>query len=196
MIIFIKSKRFQINIQTCNARDLADKIWDNFKDDVCIAYKSLQELDALTLDQSPVLDQAQLMESSIHAMQLSAGNVDGQSLGLTPSSEHIQQEQPQEQLNNVVESTLLGKFEELTSKPASLKQDIKNVTLHVALMDVHPIDIIGRVDAVLTRVKTVSPKRKGIRKILTSKPEREGVTNTIFLMNENRYHHMETQQVQ
>ena len=94
--MLIKSKRFQVDIQTWNARDLADKTWDNFKDNFCSQYDSLRALGDLTLDQSPVLNQAQLMESIMHTMQLAAKNVEGQSAGVPLLSEHIQQEQPQE----------------------------------------------------------------------------------------------------
>ena len=66
------------------------------------------------------------MEFIIHAMQLATENVEVQSAGVTPSSEHIQQEHVQEQVNNTFESTLLRSFEELTAKLASLKQDVKN----------------------------------------------------------------------
>ena len=49
MLIIVKLKRFQINIQTWTARDLAEKIWDNFKDSFRSMYNSLRDLVGLTL---------------------------------------------------------------------------------------------------------------------------------------------------
>ena len=91
MLILIKSKIFQLNIRTWNAKDPADKTWDNFKDDFRFAYDSLRELGDLTLDQSPVINQAQLMDSIMHAMQLDADDTDNQQAWAAQPSEHQQE---------------------------------------------------------------------------------------------------------
>ena len=72
MLILIKSKRFQLDIRTWNTTDSAHKTWDNFKDDFRAASNSLRKFGDLTVDQSPVLNQAQLMESIMNKMQLAA----------------------------------------------------------------------------------------------------------------------------
>ena len=41
IIMIIKSNRFQIDIQTWNSKDLADKAWENFRDNFCSAHNSL-----------------------------------------------------------------------------------------------------------------------------------------------------------
>ena len=69
MLMLIKSKRFQVDIRTWNATDPAHKTWDNFQDDFRSAYDSLRDMGDLTVDQSPVLNQAQLMQSILLAMQ-------------------------------------------------------------------------------------------------------------------------------
>ena len=68
MLMLIKSKRFQVDIRAWNATDPARRTWENFQDDFRSAYDSIRDLGGLTVDQSPVLNQAQLMESILHAM--------------------------------------------------------------------------------------------------------------------------------
>lgn len=120
MLILIKSKRFQLDICTLNSIDPAHKTWDNFKDDFRTAYNSLRELDDLTIDQSPVLNYAQLME-------LTAAQTDNE-----PSADSLLPQvcQPtcEEQTNNTFEITLLRRFEELATELAVLKHDTGRCT--------------------------------------------------------------------
>ena len=76
MLIIIKPKIFQLCIRIWNTRPLADKTWDNFKDSFRSAYDALHDLGDLTLDQPPILNQAQLMESIMYAMKLSSQQVE------------------------------------------------------------------------------------------------------------------------
>ena len=126
MLILIKSRRFQLDIRIWNATDPVHKTWDNFKDDFRAAYDTLRELGDFTVDQSPVLNQAQLMESIMNAMQIAATGVYNSEYG-DPSPPPEQQARD-EHANNTFENTLLRKFEELTSKLAALKQDVSNRT--------------------------------------------------------------------
>ena len=127
MLILVKSKRFQVDIRTWNTRPPAEHTWDNFKEDTFrIAYNSLRALGDLTLDQSPVLNQAQLMESIMHAMQLAAAQSDNSAFDAadTPPYPPVQQQQQQQHAGNSFESTLLKKFEELTAEFLALKKDV------------------------------------------------------------------------
>ena len=68
MLIIIKSKRFTHDIRAWNARPTPDKTWDHFKDFFRTAYDAMRNLGDLTMDQSPVLNQAQLCESIMLAL--------------------------------------------------------------------------------------------------------------------------------
>ena len=122
MLVIIKLKRFQLDIRTWNATPLADNTWDNFKDTFRSAYGSLRDLGDLTLDQSPVLNQSQLMEFIMHAMQLASHQAD------EPPSDAVETPAflppPNHQAKNAFESTLLKKIEEITSELAAIKQDM------------------------------------------------------------------------
>ena len=76
MLIIIKSKKFTQDIRTWNARPAIDKTWELFKDYFRNAYDAMRDLGDLTMDQSPVLNQAQLMESIMLAMHRSAAAED------------------------------------------------------------------------------------------------------------------------
>ena len=96
-----------------------------------MAYDSLRDLGDLTIAQSPVLNQAQLMESIMHAMQL-AGNQYGQESEQLPQDvagppRHIPPP-PQQHANNAFESNLLKIFAELTAELSELKQGMHQRT--------------------------------------------------------------------
>ena len=120
MLMLIKSKRIQVDIRTWNAIDPAYKTWDHFQDDFRSAYDSIRDLGDLTVDESPVLNQAQLMESILHAMQEANRGV--------PIEEeedpilHLHDPPPRDRANNAFENTLMRKFEELSAELATLKQ--------------------------------------------------------------------------
>ena len=116
MLILIKSRRCQLDIRTWNATDPAHKTWDSFTDDFRSAYEFLHELGDLTLKNSPVLNQAQLMKSIMNAIQLDADQTEHLLDDTAPSPD----QDPQEQANNTFEITLLRKFEELTAELANL----------------------------------------------------------------------------
>ena len=120
MLMLIKSKRFKVDIRTWNATDPAYKTWDNFQDDFRAAYDSIRDLGDLTVDESPVLNQAQLMESIMHAMQEA-------NRGIPVEEEEdpilrLHDPPPQERANNAFENTLMRKFEELSAELAALRQ--------------------------------------------------------------------------
>ena len=129
MLMLIKSKRFQVDICAWNATNPAHKTWDNFQDDFRSAYDSIRDLGDLAIDQSPVLNQAQLMESIMHAMQ-EAGRISPlpEQNGTGPPRYCLPiAEEPApvhtEQANSAFETRLLAKFEALNAEIATLHRD-------------------------------------------------------------------------
>lgn len=70
MFIVIKLRRFQVKIRVWYLKPVANKTWDNFKDAFRESYNSLRDLGDLTIEQSPVLNQAQLLEQIMQAIMM------------------------------------------------------------------------------------------------------------------------------
>ena len=124
MLILIKSKIFQHDIRTWNARPTLEHTWDNFQDAFRLAYDSLRDLGDLTMSQSPVLNQSQLIESTMSAMQSAGGQFTEDQEPLQDSTGPLRHTLPpsesppsldEQHASNAFESTLLRKFAELTT---------------------------------------------------------------------------------
>ena len=128
MLIIIKSKRFNMDIRAWNTRPLVDKTWDNFKDSFRNAYDVLRDLGDLTVQESPMLSQAQLMETIMHAIQQSSDLEEAIMDPLPPVISVISQNPPtqQQQAKNAFQNTLMKKFEELTTELALIKRGMGN----------------------------------------------------------------------
>ena len=122
MLILIKSKRFQLDIRTWNARPPIEYTWENFQDSFRLAYDALRDLGDITLAQSSVLNQAQLMKSIMHAMQIIAAAADDSPPPEESPPPPPEQRQPEQHAGNAFESTLLKKIAELTAELSELKQ--------------------------------------------------------------------------
>lgn len=163
MLILIKSKRCQVDIGTWNTRHPVEHTQNNFKNSYRIAYDSLCELGNLTLDQSPMLNQAQLMESILHAMQFVAAETDGSAPDTAENPPPPPEQQQQEQhAGNTFKNTLLKKIKELKAELSELKRGIGKRTSRSS----HGRSLKRYNDhaaEVLTGVRIVMTKRMGIK---------------------------------
>ena len=132
MVIILKSKRFNLDIREWNKKEPQDKSWETFQTYFSTAYDSLRDTDELTIQDSPVLNQAQLAQAILQAMEPQTSNLlitdDHSTVPSAESLTHSTSTNPSNHINAAVtgNETILQKLEALTQDLVDIKTKMQN----------------------------------------------------------------------
>ena len=141
MLIILKSKRFNHDIREWNKLDPGDKTWDKFQDFFSTAYDSLRDTDDLTIADSTIINQAQLTQAILNAMETSQHQpIQTHTSNIIPATEDLTQESTSttlpittnapklENVNHTVtgQESILERLELITNDLTDIKKKLQN----------------------------------------------------------------------